>query len=153
MDERNPLTARVFVNRLWKLYFGTGISAVLDDLGSQGEPPVHPELLDWLAVEFVESGWDVKHIVGLILESSAYRQSSVASAAMLERDPFNRLIARQSRFRYEAEMVRDAALSVSGLLNDAVGGASVRPYQPIGYWENLNFPKSNKFTKYGPKNH
>jgi hypothetical protein len=141
VDDENPLTARVFVNRLWKLYFGAGISAVLDDLGSQGEAPMHPDLLDWLAVEFMESGWDVKHIVVLILESSAYRQSSVATAEMLERDPDNRLIARQSRFRYEAEMIRDTALSVSGLLNDKVGGASVRPYQPVGYWEHLNFPK------------
>jgi hypothetical protein len=131
----------VFVNRLWKLYFGKGISAVLDDLGSQGEAPVHPELLDWLAVEFMESGWDVKHMVRLITASAAYQQSSVATAALLERDPQNRLIARQSSFRYEAEMVRDSALAVSGLLNTKVGGKSVRPYQPEGYWEHLNFPK------------
>lgn len=139
--EENPLTARVFVNRLWKLYFGKGISVVLDDLGSQGEPPVHPELLDWLAVEFVESGWDVKHMVRLIVSSSAYRQRSDLTVDLFERDPENRLIARQSAFRYEAEMVRDTALALGGLLNPEIGGPSVRPYQPEGYWEHLNFPK------------
>ena len=137
----NPLTARVFVNRLWKLFFGTGISQRLDDLGAMGDPPVHPELLDWLAVEFVESGWNVKHMVRLLLVSRAYQQSSVASPELLERDPFNRLVARQSRWRLDAEMVRDNALSVSGLLSPEIGGKSVKPYQPAGYWEHLNFPK------------
>lgn len=137
----NPLTARTFVNRLWKLYFGVGISKRLEDLGAMGEPPVHPELLDWLAVEFMESGWDIKHVVKLMVMSSTYRQSSVATDELLERDPFNRLLARQSRWRLDAEMVRDNALSVSGLLSHRIGGPSVKPYQPAGYWLHLNFPK------------
>ena len=147
----NPLTARVFVNRLWKLYFGTGLSKVLDDLGSQGEWPTHPALLDWLAVEFMEPGvpalserseskWDVKHMVRLIVTSGAYRQASKPTPIMKERDPFNRLLARQSRFRLDAEMVRDNALAVSGLLVNQAGGPSVFPYQPAGYWSALNFP-------------
>ena len=139
----NPLTARAFVNRLWKLFFGTGISKNLDDLGAMGEPPVHPELLDWLAVEFVERGWDVKHMVRLLLLSSTYRQSSVApaaTAAASTHDPYNRLLARQSRWRLDAEMVRDNALAVSGLLSRRMGGASVKPYQPAGYWQHMNFP-------------
>ncbi len=141
VSRENPLTARVFVNRLWKLFFGTGISRVLDDLGAQGEWPVHPELLDWLAVEFMESGWDVKHMVRLMVTSSAYRQTSVVRADLKERDPQNRLAGRQSRWRLDAELVRDNALAVSGLLVPQVGGASVFPYQPAGYWYHLNFPK------------
>ncbi len=137
----NPLTARVFVNRLWKLYFGTGISGVLDDLGSQGEWPVHPELLDWLAAEFRESGWDVKHMVRLIVTSSTYRQSSAVTPALLERDPKNRLLARQSPRRLEAEFIRDNALAISGLVDPSVGGPSGHPYQPSGYYVNLNFPE------------
>jgi len=136
----NPLTARVFVNRLWKLFFGLGISKILDDLGAQGEWPVHPELLDWLAVEFMERGWDVKHVVRLIVGSSAYRQTAVPRADLKDRDPFNRLVARQSRWRHDAEIVRDNALAVSGLLVTKVGGVSVFPYQPKGYWAFLNFP-------------
>ncbi len=139
-DPRNPLTARTFVNRLWKLYFGTGISKVLDDLGSQGEWPTHPELLDYLAVEFMDSGWDVKHVIKLMVMSSAYRQSSQADATLKNLDPYNRLVARQSRFRLEAELVRDNALSVSGLLSKAMGGPSAKPYQPAGYYQELNFP-------------
>lgn len=137
----NPLTARTFVNRLWRLYFGTGLSRTLEDLGSQGEWPTHPELLDWLAVEFRESGWNVKHLIGLIVASRTYRQAAVGSAAAEERDPENRLLARQSRFRLDAEFVRDNALAVSGLLVPDVGGPSVRPYQPAGYYAPLNFPK------------
>lgn len=137
----NPMTARVFVNRLWKMYFGTGLSKVLDDLGSQGEWPTHPELLDFLALEFQHSGWDVKHMVRLIVTSATYRQSSLMRPALKERDPLNRLLARQSRFRLPAEMVRDNALEVSGLLVLDVGGPSVKPYQPDGYWDYLNFPK------------
>jgi hypothetical protein len=136
----NPLTARVFVNRLWKLYFGTGLSKVLDDLGAQGEPPVNPELLDWLACEFADHGWDVKHMVRTIVTSATYRQSSLASKELQQRDPFNRELARQSRFRLDAEIVRDNALAISGLLVRTIGGPSVKPYQPAGYWENLNFP-------------
>ncbi|MEO8352916.1 MAG: DUF1549 and DUF1553 domain-containing protein, partial [Chthoniobacteraceae bacterium] len=136
----NPLTARVFVNRLWKLFFGTGLSKVLDDLGAQGEPPNNPELLDWLACEFMESGWDIKHVVRLIVTSGTYRQSSQASPEMLLRDPLSRELTHQTRFRLDAEFVRDNALSIAGLLAPRVGGPSVKPYQPAGYWENLNFP-------------
>jgi hypothetical protein len=136
----NPLTGRVFVNRLWKLFFGTGLSKVLDDLGTQGETPVNPELLDWLACEFMDSGWDVKHVVRLIVTSGTYRQSSQVSPEMQQRDPLNRELTHQTRFRLDAEFVRDNALAVSGLLVTRVGGPSVKPYQPAGYWENLNFP-------------
>jgi hypothetical protein len=136
----NPLTARVFVNRLWKLYFGQGLAKPLDDIGSQGDWPTHPELLDWLAVEFMESGWDVKHMVRLLVKSGSYRQSSHASAEQKERDPYNRLIGRQTSFRLDAEMVRDQALAASGLLVRTTGGPSVKPYQPAGYWAALNFP-------------
>jgi len=139
-DERNPLTARVFVNRLWKLYFGTGISRVLDDLGSQGELPTHPQLLDFLALEFMGSGWDIKHTIRLMVTSSAYRQSSMTPPDLKERDPFNRLLARQSRFRLDAELIRDNALKVSGLLAANMGGPSAKPYQPAGYYRELNFP-------------
>jgi len=137
----NPLTSRVFVNRLWRQFFGAGLSKVLDDVGSQGEWPVHAELLDWLAAEFVTHGWDVKHVIRTIVLSHAYRQSSAANPALEERDPDNRLLARQSRFRLDAEIVRDVALGVSGLLVDKFGGPSVRPYQPDGYLSALNFPK------------
>ena len=141
VDQDNPLTARVFMNRLWKLYFGIGLSGQLNDIGLQGESPSHPKLLDWLSIEFVNSGWDIKHMVHLITTSAVYQQSSAVSDELLERDPKNRLMARQSAFRYEAEMVWDAALSMGGILNDSIGGPSARPYQPVGYWENLNFPK------------
>ncbi len=137
----NPLTARAFVNRLWKIYFGTGLTRTLDDLGTQGEWPTHLELLDWLACEFMDSGWDVKHLVRLIVNSGAYRQSSTSTPALDEKDPLNRLLARQSRLRLDAELVRDYALSVSGLLVPEIGGPSVRPYQPEGYYAPLNFPK------------
>jgi hypothetical protein len=136
----NPLVARVFVNRLWKLCFGQGIVKTLDDLGTQGAWPSHPQLLDWLAVEFMESGWNVKHVLRLMVTSSAYRQSSDAAPAMREKDPPNQWLARQNRFRLDAEMVRDNALAVSGLLADKIGGPSVKPYQPAGYWAHLNFP-------------
>ena len=112
----NPLTARVFVNRLWKLFFGAGLARQLDDFGAQGEPPTHPELLDWLAVEFVDTGWDVKHMVRLITSSRAYRQSSMPTAELAKRDPQNRLLARQSRWRLDAEFIRDTALVHAGLL-------------------------------------
>jgi hypothetical protein len=137
----NPLTARTFVNRLWRLYFGTGLSRTLEDLGSQGEWPTHPELLDWLAVEFRESGWNVKHMVELIVTSRTYKQSSEAKPEIVERDPLNRLLARQSRFRLDAELVRDNALAISGLLVRDIGGPSAKPYQPAGYYGALNFPK------------
>ncbi|MXZ00497.1 DUF1553 domain-containing protein, partial [Candidatus Poribacteria bacterium] len=141
VSKENPLTARTFVNRLWARYFGTGLSRVLDDLGAQGEAPVHPELLDWLAVEFMESGWNVKHIVKLIVTSNAYRQSSKPSEVLQEKDPYNRLVARQSRWRLDAETIRDNMLLLSELLVPKIGGPSVKPYQPKGYYANLNFPK------------
>jgi mono/diheme cytochrome c family protein len=136
----NPLTARVFVNRLWKIAFGQGIVRSLDDFGVQGTPPSHPQLLDWLAVEFVESGWDVKRLLKVLVTSNAYRMSSVAPKEVREKDPANVWLARQGRFRLDAEMVRDGALEVSGLLSRKVGGPSVKPYQPAGYWSFLNFP-------------
>jgi hypothetical protein len=137
----HPQTSRVFVNRLWYLFFGTGISSTLDDCGAQGEWPTHPELLDWLATEFIESGWDIKHMVRLVVTSSTYRQSSLPRPELAEVDPANRLYARQSRFRLPAEMIRDQALAVSGLLVRELGGAPARPYQPDGYYAHLNFPE------------
>ena len=136
----NPLTARVVMNRLWKQFFGTGLSKVLDDVGAQGEPPANPELLDWLACEFMDSKWNMKHMVRTIVTSATYRQTSVATPELAAADPYNREVARQASFRVDAELVRDAALSVSGLLVRTIGGPSVKPYQPDGYWENLNFP-------------
>lgn len=141
VDRSNPLTARVFVNRLWRLFFGQGLSKVLDDLGSQGEPPVNPELLDWLAVEFMESGWDVKHVVRTMVLSEAYRRSSEPSAELRTEDPDNRLHGRQTATRLDAEFIRDNALAVSGLLNRRIGGPSGKPYQPAGHYKELNFPK------------
>jgi hypothetical protein len=135
------LTARVMVNRYWALLFGEGLARVLDDFGGQGEPPSHPELLDNLAVEYVESGWDTKHILKTIVMSSTYRQSSQADTATVEHDPLNILLARQGRFRLPAESVRDTLLSVSGLIDLTVGGPSVRPYQPPKHYQYLNFPK------------
>ena len=131
----------MFVNRLWKLAFGRGIVQTLEDFGSQGELPTHPELLDWLATDFIEHGWDVKRTFKLMLMSRAYRQSSVPSKEALAKDPTNDLFSRQNRYRLDAEMVRDNALAVSGLLVDKIGGPSVKPYQPAGYWQYLNFPK------------
>lgn len=137
----HPLTSRVLANRLWKLYFGAGLSRRLDDLGAQGEWPTHPELLDELAQWIVDSKWDLKRWIKIVLMSKAYRRSSQASAEVRERDPDNRYLARQSRFRLEAELVRDNALAVSGLLVNKLGGVSVFPYQPPGYWAYLNFPQ------------
>jgi mono/diheme cytochrome c family protein len=134
------LTARVFANRFWYLAFGQGLSRSLDDFGGQGEAPSHPELLDRLAWEFAESGWNVRHMLKLIVMSRTYRQSSKVSKELFERDPENRLLARQARFRIPAEAVRDTALDVSGLLVQQVGGPSVKPYQPAGYYRHLNFP-------------
>ena len=140
-DPQNPLTARVFVNRLWKLMFGRGLVNSLGDFGTQGTPPSHPELLDFLAVEFVESGWDIKHLLRQIVTSSTYRQSSNTPADRLDEDPENVWLARQGRFRLDAEMIRDNALALSGLLVPRIGGESVRPYQPEGYLAHLNFPQ------------
>ncbi|MCA9197127.1 MAG: PSD1 domain-containing protein [Planctomycetales bacterium] len=139
-SNQNPLTARVFVNRLWKLYFGKGLAEPLDDLGAQGTRPIQPELLDWLAIEFMESNWDVRHMVKTIVMSQAYQQTSVRSEQLAKVDPYNRLLARQASFRLDAEMVRDNALAISGLLVRTIGGESVKPYQPKGYWRHMNFP-------------
>lgn len=142
-----PLTARVIVNQFWQQYFGVGLVKTAEDFGVQGEHPSHPELLDWLAVEFMESGWDMKHIQRLILNSATYRQTSVASAELRARDPENRLLARGPRFRLDAEALRDAALSVSGLLVEEYGGRSVKPYQPPGLWEAVSFNNSQKYEQ------
>lgn len=138
VDPANPLTARVAVNRYWQAYFGTGIVKTVDDFGSQGEAPSHPELLDWLATEFMRTGWDVKAMQRLIVTSATYRQASIASPELRERDPENRLLARGPRVRLPAEMIRDQALSLAGLLSTKMGGASVKPYQPEGLWEQLS---------------
>jgi hypothetical protein len=135
----NPLTARVTVNRMWQLFFGTGLVKTVEDFGVQGEKPSHPELLDWLAREFIESGWDVKHIHRLIVTSATYRQSSKVSAALVERDPENRLLARGPRYRLPSWMIRDQALAASGLLVDKIGGKPVQGYQPPGIWEEATF--------------
>ncbi len=149
VSKKNPLTARVYMNRMWKLFFGRGISKVLDDLGAQGEWPTHPELLDWLATEFMESGWDVKHMIRLMVTSQTYRQGSNADAASREADPDNKWYARQAAHRHEAEIIRDDALRVAGLLNDSIGGPSFKPYQPDGYWDHLNFPPRKYFADAG----
>ena len=134
----NPLTARVTVNRFWQMMFGVGIVKTVEDFGSQGEWPTHPELLDWLAVEFIESGWDVKGILKTMLMSATYRQESTVTPELLERDPENRLLARGSRLRLPAESIRDQALAVAGLLEERLGGPSVKPYQPAGLWTELS---------------
>jgi hypothetical protein len=153
VSPEHPLTSRVTVNRFWQMLFGTGLVKTSNDFGSQGEWPSHPELLDWLATEFMEPSaptlqhsntptsppWDIKHLLRLMVTSAAYRQSSIVTPQLLERDPYNRLLARGPRFRLDAEMVRDNALAVSGLLNRKLGGESVRPYQPPGLWEAVAF--------------
>jgi hypothetical protein len=149
VSRENPLTARVVMNRLWKQFFGLGLSRSVDDLGSQGEMPANQPLLDWLACEFMDSGWDMKHMIRLIVTSHAYQQTSVPSKKLRARDPLNRELAVQSRWRLDAELVRDDALAVSGLLVNKIGGPSVKPYQPDGYWENLNFPARSYDTSKG----
>jgi hypothetical protein len=140
VSPENPLTARVTVNRIWKLFFGAGLSRKLDDVGAQGDWPSHPELLDYLATDFRDHNWDLKRLIKAIVMSESYRQSSYSDAVAREHDPYNRWLGRQSRFRIDAELVRDNALAVSGLLIPTVGGRSVFPYQPPGYWAYLNFP-------------
>jgi hypothetical protein len=139
----NPLTARVTVNRWWAELFGNGIVATLEDFGTQSEPPTHPALLDWLAVEFMESGWDMKHVLKTIVLSQAYRQSSRLTPALAEKDPRNLLLARAPRFRMDAERIRDNALAISGLLSSRMYGEPVMPYQPPGLWRQTgrNEPK------------
>jgi len=141
VSPENPLTARVTVNRYWQQFFGVGIVKTVEDFGIQGERPVNPQLLDWLATEFVNSGWDVKAMHRLIVTSAAYRQSSKVTAEMAERDPENRLLARGPRFRLPAFMIRDQALAASGLLVEKLGGPPVKPYQPAGIWEEATFGK------------
>lgn len=137
VDSSNPLTARVTVNRFWQMYFGDGLVKTVEDFGSQGEWPLHADLLDWLAVEFMESGWNVKALQKTIVMSATYRQASKVTPELLQKDPENRLLARGARFRLPAEMVRDQALALSGLLIEKVGGPSVKPYQPPGLWQEL----------------
>ncbi|MAS91827.1 MAG: hypothetical protein CMO55_01420 [Verrucomicrobiales bacterium] len=142
----HPLTARVSANRIWQELFGIGLVKTSEDFGTQGENPSHPELLDWLAATFIESGWDVKHLYRTILLSETYRQSSKTSETLAKRDPENRLLARGPRFRLDAEVIRDQALHASGLLKEKVGGPSVRPYQPAGIWEAVGYTNSNTQT-------
>jgi hypothetical protein len=138
VEPEHPLMARVTVNRFWGMVMGTGIVKTANDFGSQAEWPTHPELLDWLATEFIASGWDVKRMMKLLVTSATYRQSAAAGPELIEKDPYNRLYARGPRFRLEAEAIRDNALAISGLLVGTVGGPSVFPYQPAGLWEELS---------------
>jgi mono/diheme cytochrome c family protein len=143
LAEENPLPARVAVNRFWQQVFGVGLVKTAEDFGVQGEPPSHPELLDWLAVEFRDSGWDVKRLMKLLVTSATYRQSAKATRAGLARDPANRLLSRGARHRLDAETLRDQALAVSGLLVEKLGGPSVKPPQPPGLWKAVAFVGSN----------
>ncbi|MBM3880025.1 MAG: DUF1553 domain-containing protein [Verrucomicrobia bacterium] len=155
MAPEHPLTARVTVNRLWERFFGTGLVATSEDFGKQGEAPSHPRLLDWLAVQFQQSGWDLKALQRLLVSSAAYRQQSVSTPRLLEVDPYNRLLARGPRFRLDAEAIRDQALAVSGLLNRDVGGPSVFPVQVANLWKEIGFLRPEIGmdewpTSYGP---
>ncbi len=147
----NPLTARVAMNRLWRQFFGTALSAQTDDLGAQGEAPTHPELLDWLAIEFRESGWNWKHMVQLIATSHTYRQIAGLRPELRERDPQNRLLASQNPRRLDAEFVRDNALAIAGLLNLEAGGPPSYPYQPDDYYADLQFPTRQYVSDTGPR--
>ena len=138
VDPSHPLTARVQVNRYWELLFGSGIVKSSENFGMQSQFPSHPELLDWLATEYIRLGWDTKAMLKTILMSATYRQSSAASSELTARDPENRFLARGPRFRLQAELVRDNALAISGLLVDQFGGPPVRPYQPEGIWDEMN---------------
>lgn len=143
----HPLTARVMVNRMWQSCFGEGLVRTPDDFGTQGEPPTHPELLDDLAVRFMERGWDMKQLLRAIVTSATYRQASSGSSDLAARDPENRLLGRGARFRLPAELIRDHALSVSGLLSTKIGGPSVRPYQPEGLWEEVSYNESQSYNQ------
>ncbi|MBL9126901.1 MAG: DUF1553 domain-containing protein [Verrucomicrobiales bacterium] len=144
VSDSQPLTSRVVVNRFWQMFFGTGLVKTAEDFGSQGDWPSHPELLDWLSREFVESGWNVKRLQRLILTSATYRRSARVDPASLQVDPENRLLARGARFRLQAEFIRDQALAISGLLDERIGGASVSPYQPPGLWEELSMREDSR---------
>ena len=146
IDSENPLTARVTVNQLWQLLFGTGLVSTPADFGAQGALPTHPELLDWLAVEFIESDWDTKYLIKKLVMSATYRQRSSTSPKLLNQDPNNTYLSRGPRFRLQAEFIRDAALQVSGLLSDRVGGPSVKPYQPAGLWKEVSHYGSTPAT-------
>ncbi len=148
VDPANPLPARVTVNRFWQMLFGTGLVRTAEDFGSQGEPPSHPELIDWLASEFISSGWDMKAMLRLMVTSATYRQSSKLTPAARERDPDNRFLARGPRFRLQAEFVRDQALASSGLLVSKIGGPSVKPYHPPGLYEQVVNQKDNPKATY-----
>jgi hypothetical protein len=150
VSRENPLTARVVVNQLWQMYFGAGLVRTPEDFGLQGERPTHPDLLDWLAVELMEHDWDLRHIIRLIVTCRTYQQQSRISPELLERDPENRLLARASRFRLPSWMIRDAALRSSGLLNPAVGGPPVMPYQPPGVWEEIFMGRFQYQPSQGP---
>jgi hypothetical protein len=142
-DPDHPLTARVNVNRFWAQVFGQGLVPTVGEFGITGEPPTHPKLLDWLAVEFRESGWNVKALFRLMVTSATYRQSAAATPLKLEKDPDNRLLSRGPRFRMHGEMIRDLALVASGELSPKIGGPSVKPYQPPGLWEVVAMEESN----------
>ena len=146
VSPEHPLTARVTVNRSWQMFFGRGLVKTTEDFGAQGEKPTHPELLDWLARDFIESGWDVKRLHRLIVTSATYRQSSRVPPGMAERDPDNKLLARGARFRLSSWMLRDQALAVSGLLVEKTGGPPVKVYQPANIWEDATFGQI-KFTQ------
>jgi hypothetical protein len=137
-DRNNPLTARVFVNRIWAMLFGNGLVGTTEDFGVQGNLPTHPELLDWLAVDFMENGWDIRYLLKKILMSATYQQTSEIRPELKKADPENTLLARGPRFRMSGEMIRDYILASSGLLNREIGGPSVKPYQPPGLWEETN---------------
>ncbi|MCI0360051.1 MAG: DUF1553 domain-containing protein, partial [Planctomycetaceae bacterium] len=143
VDPDHPLMARVTVNRFWQQYFGSGLVKTAEDFGSQGSWPTHPELLDWLARDFIESGWDVKRLQKLIVMSGTYQQSSKVTKDLIARDPEDQLLVRGPRFRLDAEVLRDSALFVSGLLLERPGGKGVKPYQPQGIWESVAFQGSN----------
>src|SRR5262249_32535984 len=139
VSREHPLTARVAANRFWQQLFGTGLVKTAEDFGSQGEPPSHPELLDWLAVQFMDDGWDVKKTMKRWVRSAASRQSAKVPKARLAKDPANRLLPRGPRFGLDAEMLRDQALFAGGLLVEKIGGPSVKPPQPAGLWEAVGF--------------
>jgi hypothetical protein len=146
VSPEQPLMARVTVNRVWQEVFGRGLVETAGDFGIMGDRPSHPELLDWLAVEFRESGWDVKKFYRLLVTSATYRQDTAATPERLAKDASNKLLSRGPRFRMDGEMLRDSALAASGLLVEKIGGPSVKPYQPAGIWEEVAMPESNTKT-------